>query len=180
MAWSTPLTAVSNAVLTAAQWNASVRDNLLETATAKATTAGYIFTTTATNAVAQRAVISDTITTSETTTSLTYTDLATNGPQISSVTTGPLALVMYAAQMAHSGSGATCYTSWTVFNASTVAPDDGNSILLTSAAANQAIRCSDTRRLTGLTPGLQGIKLQYRVSTATGTFQRRHLVVIAL
>jgi hypothetical protein len=29
MAWTTPLTAVANVALTAAQWNASVRDNLL-------------------------------------------------------------------------------------------------------------------------------------------------------
>jgi len=40
VAWSTPLTAVSGTVLTAAQWNASVRDNLLETSAAAVTTAG--------------------------------------------------------------------------------------------------------------------------------------------
>jgi len=39
MAWFTPLAGVSTATLTAAQWNASVRDNLLETAPAKATSA---------------------------------------------------------------------------------------------------------------------------------------------
>ena len=34
MAWTAPMTAVSGSVLTAAQWNTNVRDNLLETAPA--------------------------------------------------------------------------------------------------------------------------------------------------
>lgn len=42
MAWSTPFTAVDGNAFTAAQFNASVRDNLLETAPAKVTTGGAL------------------------------------------------------------------------------------------------------------------------------------------
>src|SRR5690606_12967068 len=43
MAWSAPMTAVSGSVFTAAQFNQFVRDNLNETAPARATTAGAHF-----------------------------------------------------------------------------------------------------------------------------------------
>ena len=36
MTWTAPMTAVAGAVYTAAQWNTSIRDNLNETAVAKA------------------------------------------------------------------------------------------------------------------------------------------------
>lgn len=39
MAWTAPMTASANGTLTAAQFNTHVRDNLLETETAKATAA---------------------------------------------------------------------------------------------------------------------------------------------
>ena len=59
MAWSAPMTAVSGSVLTAAQFNTYVRDNLNETAPAKATAAGQIFVSTAANAIAARLVNAD-------------------------------------------------------------------------------------------------------------------------
>jgi hypothetical protein len=52
MAWTAPGTAVGNTLLTAAFWNTHVRDNLLETAPAKATAAGQLFQATAPNAIA--------------------------------------------------------------------------------------------------------------------------------
>src|SRR3712207_4741779 len=101
MAWATPLTAVSNAILSAAQWNASVRDNLNETGPAKATTAGRILVTTGANGIAERAVSSATVSTSQTTTSTSYTDLATVGAAVA-VTTGTQALALWNVQMASS------------------------------------------------------------------------------
>ena len=61
MAWTTPLTAVSNTALTAAQWNASVRDNLLMTAPALATTTGRHFVSTGANTIAERAISSNSV-----------------------------------------------------------------------------------------------------------------------
>lgn len=55
MAWSAPATAVANTFLTAAFWNTQVRDNLLETAPAKAAAAGDSFYATAANAIARLA-----------------------------------------------------------------------------------------------------------------------------
>ena len=69
MVWSTPLTAVANTPLTAAQWNASVRDNFNETAPAKATVGGRIFASTGPNTIAEREVLADVVETAETTTS---------------------------------------------------------------------------------------------------------------
>jgi len=86
MSWTAPLTAVATASLSAAQWNASVRDNLLETAPAKATAAGQVFVATAANAIAARTPSSNLITTIETTTSTTSGVLPTAGPSVSVVT----------------------------------------------------------------------------------------------
>jgi hypothetical protein len=183
MAWTTPLTAVSNATLTAAQWNASVRDDLLLTAPALATTAGSIFVATGANTIAQRPVLSDTVTTLETTTSTAFTNLATVGPTITA-TTGSLGLLLYAAQIANNANGEISVVSWDITGASAVSAIDDNSINADqpAAAANQDIRMADVRRLTGLTPGSNTVTLKYRVSvgTSTGSFRRRHAILIGL
>jgi hypothetical protein len=173
------LTAVSNSTLTAAQWNASVRDNLLMTVPAVTTAAGTIFVGTAANTVGQRVVTSDTIDTSETTTSTTFVDITTVGPQVT-LTTGVLALIFYAAQMNNSTVGSASLVSWAVSGATSVAAGDATSINIDAAATFQDVRAADVRRATGLTAGSNTFKLQYRVSANTGTFLRRHLVVMGL
>ena len=55
MAYTTPATAVTGDVITAAFWNTNGRDNILETAVAKATAAGDTFHATATNVLARLA-----------------------------------------------------------------------------------------------------------------------------
>lgn len=114
MAWSTPLTAVANASLTAAQWNASVRDNLLETAPAKATTATGYFVATGTNAIAQRVPLSSAIATDQSTTSTGgYANLTTSGPAVT-VTTGVAALVCFGAWMTNDTGGARALMSYEI------------------------------------------------------------------
>lgn len=179
MAWSTPLTAVSNATLTAAQWNASVRDNLNQTAPALASGSGNIFVSTGTNSIAQRPVGSDTVDAAEATTSTSFVDLATVGPQVTA-TTGTLALILYACQMNNNTATQTVLCSWTVGGATTIAPGDATSINFDTAATFQDVRAGDIRRVTGLTAGSNAFKLQYRTTGGTATFQRRHLVVIGL
>ena len=106
MAWTTPVTAVSGALLTAAQWNASVRDNLLETAPAKATTSGRIFVSTGANAIAQREIKTEYLSASGTTTSTSFVNLTGGGtgPTVA-VTTGVLALVNIQCQMNNASNG---------------------------------------------------------------------------
>jgi len=179
VAWTVPLTAVANAALTYPQWNASVRDNLLETAPAKASSAGSIFAADGTNSIAQRTVSSDTVDSSEATTSTSYTDLATAGPVVSTITTGPLALLMYAAHMSNGGTS-TCFVGWEISGATSTSASDTTAISLQGAASNQDIRMSNVRRLTGLTPGAQTVTLKYRVTSNTGTYKNRHIIVMGL
>src|SRR5215217_4239281 len=98
MAWSTPLTAVDGAILTFGQWNASVRDNLLETAPAKATATGTYFVGTGTNSIAQRTITEANQVNSTTTTSTTYVNLDAGTPAVT-VVTGTKAMVHSSARL---------------------------------------------------------------------------------
>lgn len=178
MAWTTPLTAVSNAILTAAQWNATVRDNLLETAPAKATTSGRIFVATGANSIAQRQVAQGQVLTQQTTASTSYTDLTTVGPSVT-VTTGTLAHVSIQCQMFNSGSSSSNWSSYAISGATTDASDDQRAISCEAAAATQAFRFGASLLQT-VTAGSNTFKQQYRVGSGTGTFDDRNIIVWAL
>ncbi len=92
MAWTAPMTAIAGSVFTAAQFNTFIRDNLAETAPAKATNPGAYFTTSDTNQISERAFLDAIVETSQGTTSTTYTNLATSGPAVT-VTSGPYLLI---------------------------------------------------------------------------------------
>lgn len=97
MAWTAPMTAIARDIWSAAQYNAHVRDNLLETMAGKAANAGGYFVTTAAGAIAQRLPGSAVVATSQTRSSTAYGDLTTTGPAVT-VTTGTEALVWIAAE----------------------------------------------------------------------------------
>ena len=84
MAWTAPRTAVAGATFSAAQFNANVRDNLNETAPAKATAASQLFVSTGPNAIAARVPSTARVDTAESTSSTSYVDLATPGPLLAS------------------------------------------------------------------------------------------------
>lgn len=178
MAWSVPLTAVSNATLTAAQWNASVRDNLLETAASKVTAAGQYVVGTAANALAVRVPTGAGVSNTETTTSTSYTTLATIGPVVSSVTTGTQAFVSIGARMSNDTANSESWASFAISGATTVAASDNFALLYRAAAINAPHRASACLIVTGLTPGSNTFTMQYRVGGATGTFSNRQLAVI--
>jgi hypothetical protein len=178
MAWSTPLTAVSNATLTAAQWNASVRDNLLETAAAKATTAGRIFVATGSNALAERAISGATVDTVESTAITTYTNLATSGPQVT-VTTGTQALVWINSRSLNTTGGSPALASFEVSGATTIAASD-NRACYVDLAASEIVRTCTVTLQTGLTPGSNTFKMVYRAGGGSASFAYRHIVVMAL
>ncbi|MFF3867345.1 hypothetical protein [Micromonospora sp. NPDC001898] len=170
---------MSNATLTAAQWNASVRDNLLETAPAKATTAGRLIVTTGLGAVAERAVDSDALATSQTTGSTGYTDLATPGPSVT-VTTGTTAILLWSALISNSTVNAKTYVDYAISGATTRAPQDASSLRNTSATASAEIRAGQVMFETNMTPGSNTFTLKYRTNGGTGSFGDRRLTVIAL
>lgn len=173
------MTFVAAAVLTAAQLNTNLRDNLNETAPAKATTAGRIFVTTAANAIAERAITDNTVATSETTTSTTYVDLTTVGPAVTA-TTGTRALVLVYCQLFNSALGNQGFMSIAVSGASTVAASDTWAIVYESSAANDALAVGTMHLFTGLTAGSNTFTAKYRVTAGTGTFLNRNMCVIAL
>lgn len=180
MAWTAPMTAVANTVFSAAQFNQHVRDNLNETAPAKATAAGSYFVADGVNSIAERAPQSDSVLTSQTTTSTSFTDLATLGPTITA-NTGPYALVFTHCQVSNSGAGS-AYAGVNVSGASSIAPALNRSINLIGAAgatlgAGTAVLYAGS---IALTPGSNTFTMQYRVSSGTGTFADRRIIVMPL
>lgn len=177
MAWTTPITAVANAAFTAAQFNASVRDNLLVTPAAIATTAGSHFATTAANAIAERIPANAAVATVETTASTTYTNLATVGPAVT-VTTGTSVLLGFHCRQSNATLASNCWTTYAVSGATTIAAADGTALSYDSPVANSTAYHGTTFRVTGLTAGSNTFTLQYRVSAGTGTFHNRNLWVL--
>jgi hypothetical protein len=175
MAWSTPLTAVANAALTAAQWNASVRDNLLETAVAKASAATGYYVATGVNTLGERFAAGDNVDTVETTVSTTYTNLATNGPVVT-VTSGTAMLVLINAQQENNTANQPSRTSFEHTGATVSAATDSRAIITQNAAGNviSAARCA----LQGVTAGSNTVRMQYRVGANTGTFAFRRIIVM--
>jgi len=176
MAWTAPMTAVANTAFTAAQFNTYIRDNLLETAPAKATTAGSLIVGNGANSIIERIPASAGISTAESTTSTSFTDLATPGPAVT-VTTGTSALVVVSSCIYNTSSYA--LASYQVSGATTLAASDEGGVQVANTPATYQT-ASEFFRVTGLTAGSNTFTVKYRVVGGTGNFQRRHLVVIPL
>lgn len=180
MAWTAPRTWVTSEVVSAAIMNTHVRDNLLETAPAKATAASQLFVATAAGAIASRSFSQDFENVAETTASTSYGSLATVGPQIA-LTTGSNALIFMSARMSNDTAGAECYMDFAISGASSRSALDHTGICITSNAANDIYRVGTTHLVTsGLTAGSNTFTAQYRVSAGTGTFDERRMIVLPL
>lgn len=183
MAWTAPMTAIANTIFTAAQFNQHVRDNLNETAPAKATAAGGYFVATGTNAIAQRIADSAIELGSGTTTSTTYADLdapANVGPSVT-VETGPSALVIVSGQFQNSGTGS-ARMSYAVSGATTIAAADNRGVGAFGVAGLNITAGTTALHFGGLslTPGSNTFTTKYRVSSGTGTFTSRRILVLPL
>lgn len=178
MAWSAPITFVANAILTAAQMNSQVRDNMLETAPAKATTEGRLIVTTGANAVEERALPDDIVETAQTTTSATYTDLATVGPTVT-LTTGVRALVFINAEIEINSTTEIGLASFAVSGATTSAAIDGRSVNYQSPVSGHQMRAATVNTI-ALTAGSNTFTMQYRTTGGTATFSRRRIQVLGL
>jgi hypothetical protein len=178
VAWTTPLTAVANTALTAAQWNASVRDNLLMTAPAVGTTAGSLICVSGTNTVVQRLPGQFAVAGGETTTSTTYTGTLSGGAGSAGpgfpINTGVKALVAFHCRQSTSVAGTNVWTSVAVSGATTIAASDSWAI---SVDVTGQLFHGLTYIETGLTAGVNTFQMQYRVSGGTGTFATRRLNV---
>lgn len=172
------MTATANTAFTAAQFNLHVRDNLLETAPAKATTAGRIFVSTGVNSIAEREVPTASVTTSQTTASTSYTDLGTIGPTIT-VATGVKAIAFWTANITNTTDHEASLMSITISGATSVTAGDAISMHLrgpvsplTQSAAKFAVYT--------LTPGNNTFTCKYRAAAGTGAWGERALAIIAL
>lgn len=173
------MTAVANSVFTAAQFNTHVRDNLNETAPAKATAAGQIFVATGANAIAARTPTGATVATSESTASTSYTDLATSGPAVT-VTTGASALVMVGARSTNTTTSTENFMSYAVSGATTDAAADARALIWYATSSAPNLRAMAANLHTGLTPGSNTFTAKYKVGSGTGSWFNRHLIVIPL
>ncbi len=177
MSWSAPMTAVANSIFSAAQFNQYVRDNLNETAPAKATGAAQFFVSTGANAIAARQLSSAVIATAQTTTSTSYTDLSTVGPQIS-VSTGPRALVMFAADIDNTVTGGASSVSVAVSGATTIAASTAWRICRDGVTSGNLQRYGVSHLFDTLNTGTNTFTMKYVVGSGTGTFQSRELIVL--
>lgn len=156
-----------------------MRDNLNETAPAKATAAGRIFVTTGANAVAQRVITNAEIATAETTTATSWADLTTVGPTVS-LTTGTMAIMAVSSLLTNDTAGSRTYMSWAVSGATTLAGTNSKALMTDPSAATRAIRASQVHFEAGLTGGANVFTAKYQVQSGTGTYSIRELVGIAL
>lgn len=179
MSWSAPMTAVANTAFTAAQFNQYVRDNLNESAPAKATAAGGFIVANGVNSVIQRDPQSNTVNTSENTTSTSYTGLATSGPAVSAVS-DTRCIIWFTAQMNNANASQESLSSVAVSGATSIASSDNYCIDVQQPSGGTAfvdVTCCRAVRLT-VTPGTNTYTMEYRVSGGTGTFRRRSIVVL--
>lgn len=179
MAWTAPMTAVAGEIWTAAQFNANIRDNLLETMPGKATAANRIFVSNGLNTLAERVPSTATVSTTETTSSTTYVDLTTPGPSVT-VTTGTAAIVWAVVRTQHSSSTGECSWSVAVSGATTIAASDNWRGLQSGVAAANPNRFGVCHLFTNLTAGSNTFTIKYRTTAATATFLHRDIIVVPL
>lgn len=211
MAWSdfTAGLFTSGQILTAAQMNTYVRDNLLAGGPIYATEAlrnaaipspfegqrAYISAPTEPsgtgmtitgiqtiyNGAAWTTVspISGLVTTSETTLSTSYADLTTAGPTIA-IRTGTSALVTVSSTINTQAATRGGSMSFAVSGATTIAAGDDNCIFAYSAGTDVFVAASRTFLLTGLTAGVNTFTSKYKVQGGAVVFYRRSLTVQGL
>lgn len=173
------MTALANQVLTAAQYNAYVRDNLLEMATAKATAAGQHFAVTAVNSIANRQVKAATVLTSENTSSTSYTNLATAGPSVT-VDCGENCLVMICSSLYNNTASSQSCVSVEMSGTDSEAANDNWRLNTDGTAATQPVRYMAMRRYNFLVPGTHTFTMKYRVGSGTGSFDNRTIIALPI
>ena len=178
MTWATPPTFTDGAVLTGAQLNV-LRDDLNETAPAKATTSGGLFVATGTNQIAQRVPATNFVTTVDTTASTVYVASlvsASTGPTVS-VTTGTQAMVIMTCAMFNNTINGRGLMGCNVTGATTILASDDKALQLQSSTTGAVYQASIVYYETALTAGSNTFTAVYKVTSGTGTFDDRRITV---
>jgi hypothetical protein len=178
MAWTAPRTWTTSEIVTASIMNTHVRDNLLETGPAKASTAGgFIIGTGTANTITERASAGAVADSLRSTTSTSYTDLP-DGAHSTTVTTGTRALVYVGAYASNDTGGAESWISFAVSGATTLSAANSNGAGMDFATADEAATISSAKRLVSLTAGSNTFTAKYRASAGTASFQYRNIWVL--
>ena len=178
MAWSTPPTWTAGQTIPASNLNI-IRDDLLETAPAKATAANRHFSTLGGNSIVEREIKQDFISTGGTVTSTSFANPATGGtgPTVT-ITTGTLAIVNVQAQMSNTTDGPSTRMSYGITGATTSPAVSERGTMLQSGASKDAR--FGTWELQVLTAGSNVFQAKYLVSSTPGAINDRTLIVWAL
>lgn len=174
------MTFTAGTTLTAAQLNTHLRDNLLETATAKAATEGSYFVATGVGAITARTPKTAFVSTSQSTSSTSYVDLATSGPAVT-VTTGNNAIVITSCSMDNNTANIDSRMSWAISGTTTRAASDSTSVRRDGMPATNTVRFSKVYFLDSseLDAGSNTFTAKYCVGDAgsSGTFADRRITV---
>ena len=173
MAWTSPLTWVSQA-LTAALLNEQLRDNMNETAPGIATATGRLIVTDGANSIVERIPTIDEVATTETTASTSYTDLATAGPAVT-VTTGTTALVILSGFLDNSGASDSSLMAFAVTGATSLSAADTRGTLFHQGVSESGM---SVVTLEPLSAGSNTFTAKYRATGGTASFRHRKIIVI--
>ncbi len=180
MAWTSPMTFVSNNVLTAAQMNTHLRDNVLELAPAKATTnLGSWFISQGPNRIEERLVRTARVDTTQSTKSSSWTDLDTVGPQVT-VTTGQAAIVMLGCRTGNTILDNSASMGFKITGYTDQEPEEKFSIQSDGRSANTHAQWGVTFYVDDLNPGINTFTCKYKVGGETGQFSQRFIGVLSL
>lgn len=210
MTWSDPFVAVQGQLMTAAFWNAQVKDNMLETSAAAAVAAGDLIYADGVNSMGSRlaigaagailvstgsapvwresaGLIGDTTYTAAGAFPLTFTDLNSalwsSGTTVAvTLTTGSMALVWFGNRHSqHPTLGSNVQLSYRVSGASTIAASTSFGTLAESDPAGTFSQSGRAHLVSSLTPGSNTFTLQGMVSSgAAATIGSPWIVVQAL
>lgn len=184
------MTAAANATFTASEWNTHIRDNLLETAPAKAATVDSYLVSTGANVLVERETDSAFIKRQRKTSSTSYTDLDYDGsgPSVT-VTTGTKAVVWISCGMASQSTNSFMASSFEISGATTRAANDDWAVMTDGVTGNfniygnpfdQHNRRGICHLAESLTAGSNTFTMKYRVGSSIGHFHSREIVVMPL
>lgn len=171
MSWTAPKTFTANTLLTAADLNTYLRDNMRQMAPEVAKNTGGYFVVDGDNSLVERVPGSAQVLTSDSTTSTSFVDLATVGPSVT-LDTGSLVAVWFAAQI--SNSGANQSRVGVDISGATTNPADDSQFTANTMAYGSWLFFSE------LSHGSNTFRLKYRASAGTATFSRRRILVMSM
>lgn len=161
MAWTSPMVFVPGAVLTAAQMNTHLRDNLLELAPAKTSQAGSIVMGAGYNKVDERIPYLARVNTTQSTKKNEYVDLSTAGPSVK-VKTGTKAMVFISASSGNTAAGVSSSMSYDITGSTFRAASDDRALICEGLAAAKDNRWCHIVLEEDLKPGVNTFTCKYK------------------